>query len=108
MKDLTRILSAIEQGDPQAAEQLLPLVYDELRQLAAQKLIHEKLAHLLPTVRSVTVRPVGESWGATRPRRCTTTRSGGAGPGGKSRGHGPGRRLEPEAILQRGMMEVST
>ena len=35
MSDVTRILSAIEQGDPQAAEQLLPLVYDELRKLAA-------------------------------------------------------------------------
>jgi RNA polymerase sigma factor (TIGR02999 family) len=42
MKDVTRILSAIEQGDPQAAEQLLPLVYDELRKLAAQKLAQEK------------------------------------------------------------------
>ena len=42
MNDVTRILSAIEQGDPQAAEQLLPLVYDELRQLAAQRLAHEK------------------------------------------------------------------
>jgi RNA polymerase sigma factor (TIGR02999 family) len=42
MKDVTCILSAIEQGDPQAAEQLLPLVYDELRKLAAQKLAHEK------------------------------------------------------------------
>ena len=42
MNDVTRILSAIEQGDPQAAEQLLPLVYDELRTLAAQKLAHEK------------------------------------------------------------------
>jgi len=42
MSDVTRILSAIEQGDPSAAEQLLPLVYDELRQLAAQKLAHEK------------------------------------------------------------------
>jgi RNA polymerase sigma factor (TIGR02999 family) len=42
MTDLTRILSAIEQGDPQAAEQLLPLVYDELRQLAARKLAREK------------------------------------------------------------------
>ena len=37
MNDVTRILSAIEQGDPQAAEQLLPLVYDELRKLAAQQ-----------------------------------------------------------------------
>src|SRR6187397_321286 len=42
MSEVTRILSAIEQGDPQAAEQLLPLVYDELRKLAAQKLAHEK------------------------------------------------------------------
>jgi len=41
MSDVTRILSAIEQGDPHAAEQLLPLLYDELRQLAAQKLAHE-------------------------------------------------------------------
>jgi RNA polymerase sigma factor (TIGR02999 family) len=42
MSEVTRILSAIEQGDPHAAEQLLPLVYDELRKLAAQKLAHEK------------------------------------------------------------------
>jgi RNA polymerase sigma factor (TIGR02999 family) len=42
MSDVTHILSAIEQGDPQAAEQLLPLVYDELRKLAAQKLAQEK------------------------------------------------------------------
>ena len=42
MNEVTRILSALEQGEPQAAEQLLPLVYDELRQLAAQKLAQEK------------------------------------------------------------------
>jgi len=42
MSDVTRILSAIEQGDPQAADQLLPLVYNELRRLAAQKLAQEK------------------------------------------------------------------
>lgn len=42
MTDVTRILSAIEQGDAQAAEQLLPLVYEELRKLAAQKLVNEK------------------------------------------------------------------
>ena len=42
MNDVTRILSAIEQGDPQAAEQLLPLVYDELRRLATAKMAHEK------------------------------------------------------------------
>jgi RNA polymerase sigma factor (TIGR02999 family) len=42
MTEVTRILSAIEQGDPSAAEQLLPLVYDELRQLAARQLAQEK------------------------------------------------------------------
>jgi RNA polymerase sigma factor (TIGR02999 family) len=42
MSDVTRILSAIEQGDAGAAEQLLPLVYDELRKLAAQKMAQEK------------------------------------------------------------------
>src|SRR5262245_21724122 len=41
MSDVTRILSAIEQGDPHAASQLLPLVYDELRQLAAVRLAAE-------------------------------------------------------------------
>src|SRR6266851_969920 len=41
MSEVTRILSAIDQGDPHAADQFLPLVYDELRKLAAQKLAHE-------------------------------------------------------------------
>jgi RNA polymerase sigma factor (TIGR02999 family) len=41
MSEVTRILSAIEEGDPHAAEQLLPLIYDELRKLAAQKLAQE-------------------------------------------------------------------
>src|ERR1700758_5623126 len=42
MNEVTRILSAMERGEPQAAEQLLPLVYDELRRLAAQRLAQEK------------------------------------------------------------------
>jgi RNA polymerase sigma factor (TIGR02999 family) len=42
MSDVTRILSQIEAGDPSAAQQLLPLVYDELRKLAAQKMAQEK------------------------------------------------------------------
>jgi RNA polymerase sigma factor (TIGR02999 family) len=42
MSEVTRILSAIEQGDPHAADQLLPLVYDELRRLAARKIAQEK------------------------------------------------------------------
>src|SRR4051794_34289171 len=42
MNEVTGILSAIEQGDPRAAERLLPLVYSELRKLAAQRLTNEK------------------------------------------------------------------
>src|SRR4051794_29425630 len=42
MSDVTRLLSAIEQGDPRASEELLPLVYRELRQLARQRLAYEK------------------------------------------------------------------
>jgi len=41
VSDLSRILHSIEQGDPNAAEELLPLVYDELRRLAAAKIAHE-------------------------------------------------------------------
>ena len=47
MSDVTQILSAIEQGDPSAAEQLLPLVYDELRKLAAHRLAQEKAGQTL-------------------------------------------------------------
>jgi RNA polymerase sigma factor (TIGR02999 family) len=47
MNEVTRILSAIEQGEPQAAAQLLPLVYEELRKLAAQKLAQEAPGHTL-------------------------------------------------------------
>src|SRR5262245_42860076 len=42
MTDVTQILTQIERGDPAAAERLLPLVYDELRKLASQRLVHEK------------------------------------------------------------------
>ena len=47
MSEVTRILSAIEEGDPHAAEQLLPLVYEELRKLAAAKLSQEKSGQTL-------------------------------------------------------------
>ncbi|HEX3149294.1 MAG TPA: sigma-70 family RNA polymerase sigma factor [Gemmataceae bacterium] len=47
MSDVTRIFSAIEQGDPHAAEQLLPLVYEELRKLAAHKLAEERSGQTL-------------------------------------------------------------
>src|ERR1700752_3372931 len=42
MNEVTRILSALEQGDPHAAEQLLPLLYDELRRLAAERIAQER------------------------------------------------------------------
>jgi hypothetical protein len=70
MSDVTRILSAIEQGDPHAAEQLLPLVYDELRKLAAQKLAREKpgqtlqATDLIPKAKKKCCSP------ALRMRRC--------------------------------------
>ena len=67
MTDVTRILSAIEQGDPNAAEQLLPLVYDELRRLAAQKLAHEKPGQTLQAtalVHEAYLRLVGGEAGA--------------------------------------------
>src|SRR5437016_14074903 len=63
MSEVTRILSAIEQGDSRQAEQLLPLVYDELRQLAAQKLAQEKPGQTLDAtalVHEAYVRLVGD------------------------------------------------
>lgn len=47
MNDITQIFGEIEQGNAQAAERLLPLVYDELRRLAAQKMRHERPGHTL-------------------------------------------------------------
>ena len=64
MSDVTQILSAIEQGDPHAAEQLLPLVYEELRKLASQKLAHEKPGQTLTAtalVHEAYLRLVGQS-----------------------------------------------
>ena len=66
MSDVTRILSQIDSGDPSAAEQLLPLVYDELRKLAAAKLAHEKPGQTLQAtalVHEVYLRLVGEGKG---------------------------------------------
>src|SRR6516164_7430877 len=64
MSEVTRILSAIDQGDPHAADELLPLVYHELRQLAAQKLAREKPGQTLDAtalVHEVYVRLVDNS-----------------------------------------------
>ena len=69
MSEVTRILSAIEQGDAHAAEQLLPLIYDELRKLAAQRLSHEKAGQTLDATALVheaylrlVKSPSGASW----------------------------------------------
>ena len=70
MSEVTRILSAIEQGDPRAAEQLLPLVYDELRRLAAQKLARETPGQTLQAtalVHEAYLRLVGDPSEATAP-----------------------------------------
>ena len=71
MADVTQVLAAIEQGDPHAAGQLLPLVYDELRRLAAQKLAREKAGQTLQATALVheaylrlVAKPEGESGGA--------------------------------------------
>src|SRR3954466_3086951 len=69
MTDVTRILSDIEHGDPHAAAQLLPLVYDELRQLAAQKLAQEKPGQTLDAtalVHEAYLRLVGDQHFANR------------------------------------------
>ncbi len=63
MSNLTRILAAVEQGDPHAAAELLPLVYDELRRLAAQKLARERPGQTLQAtdlVHAAYVRLVGK------------------------------------------------
>jgi len=63
MTDVTRILNAIEQGDGKAADELLPLVYEELRRLATQKMLHEQPGQTLqPTalVHEAYLRLVGE------------------------------------------------
>jgi RNA polymerase sigma factor (TIGR02999 family) len=76
MSEVTRVLSAIEQGDPHAAEQLLPLVYEELRKLAAQKLalekpgqtldatalVHEAYLRLVVPARGACQPPVEQHW----------------------------------------------
>ncbi len=69
MNDVTRILSAIEAGDPQAADRLLPLVYDELRALAVQKLAHEQPGQTLDAtslVHEAYLRLVGDRQFASR------------------------------------------
>jgi RNA polymerase sigma factor (sigma-70 family) len=90
MSDVTRILSAIEAGDPHAAEQLLPLVYDELRKLAAQKLAQEKPGQTLQAtalVHEAYLRLVDAPNPSPTPPPRTGEGDGGRGPHWNSRGH---------------------
>jgi hypothetical protein len=69
MADVTQILNAIDAGDPHAADQLMPLVYDELRNLAGVKMAHERPDHSLDAtalVHEAYLRLVGNR------RFCTT------------------------------------
>src|SRR5205809_307526 len=93
MSEVARILSAIEQGDPRAAEQLLPLVYDELRKLASAKLAQEKPGQTLQAtalVHEAYVRIIG-------PRDVGGPREGEAVAAGR---HKP--RAEPQQWNSRG------
>jgi hypothetical protein len=75
MPDVTQVLSAIEQGDPSAAEQLLPLVYDELSRLASLQMAHDRPGETLdPTVlvHEAYLRLVGEG---NRPATTTVVTS---------------------------------
>jgi len=86
MSEVTRILSAIEAGDPSAAEQLLPLVYDELRKLAAARLAQEKPGQTLQAtalVHEAYLRLVGNQ----PPLAPVGERGGGEGVRWDSRGH---------------------
>jgi RNA polymerase sigma factor (TIGR02999 family) len=71
MAEVTQLLSAIERGEPRAAEELLPLVYDELRRLAAQKLAHENPGQTLQAtalVHEAWLRLVDEQYRYSSPR----------------------------------------
>ena len=82
MDEVTRILSAIDQGDPHAAEELLPLVYDELRKLAAQKLAHEKPGQTLDAtalVHEAYLRLIDNQPVRRTHRGCLSLQAGGTG-----------------------------
>jgi RNA polymerase sigma factor (TIGR02999 family) len=86
MNQVTRILSAIEEGDPHASEKLLPLVYDELRKLAAHKLAHETPGQTLQAtalVHEAYLRLVASS----NPSEASPRRKSGESPQWNSRGH---------------------
>jgi RNA polymerase sigma factor (TIGR02999 family) len=85
MSEVTRILQAAQRGEPQAAEQLLPLVYDELRRLAARKLAHERPGQTLQAtalVHEAYLRLVGNE-----PSPTLSSEAGSHAPDWNSRSH---------------------
>ena len=105
MDDVTRILSAVEQGDPHAAEQLLPLVYDELRKLAAQRmaqeapgqtlqataLVHEAYLRLVGRPSTARTGTAAATSSPPPPRPCAASSSSTPAASGRSK-HGGGRQ----------------
>jgi RNA polymerase sigma factor (sigma-70 family) len=90
MHDVTLILSSIEQGDPRAAEQLLPLVYEELRKLAAQRLAQEKPGQTLQAtalVHEAYIRLVASSANSGRKSGLSPPANAGGSPSWDSRRH---------------------
>ena len=111
MNDVTRILNAIESGDRKAAGQLLPLVYDELRKLAAHKLARERAGQTLqPTalVHEAYLRLVGpmddEALGESRPFLCG--RRGGDAPDSRG-GRARKKRLRHGGELERAAISIA-
>jgi hypothetical protein len=95
--DVTQLLNALEQGDPHAAEELLPLVYEELRKLAAQRMAQEQPGQTLPPaalVHAAYLQVVGYRPDRPWPPANSPTR------GGKARGwrhHGPDPSVRPNS-----------
>ena len=102
VSDVTRILEAVGRGERQAAEELLPLVYDELRRIAAYKLAHESPGHTLqPTalVHEAWLRMIGDGNEEFDGRR-SLLRRGGRGHAAHPRRVSPAE-AKPEARLRR-------
>jgi len=119
MNEVTRILSAIEHGDPKAAEQLLPLVYDELRKLAAQRLtqekpgqtlqatalVHESYLRLVGTRRVGGMGDVGGISSRQPPRRCAVSSSRMPAARSDSSGGGDLRRVDLDQADEKGELD---
>ena len=106
MTDVTQILSQIESGDPSAAEQLLPLVYEELRKLAAAKLVQEKPGQTLQAtalVHEAYLRLVdvekAQHWDSSRSFFCGCRRGDAANSGRASAAKEPSRSTAADCSM---------